>query len=99
VTIYTDRQVTLDSLRNNSIHTQIIADIRGKLQLNKQNWTIHFGWIKSHSGIEGNELADRLAKAAEADTAKLKIQYEKTTESTTATELMKERIAKWQSLW
>ena len=58
VATYTDSQVTLDSLRNNSIHTPIIADIRGKLQqLNKQNWTIHFGWVKSHRGIEGNKLA------------------------------------------
>ena len=98
--IYTDSQVTLDSLRNNSIHTPIIADIRGKLQqLNKQNWTIHFGWVKSHIGIEGNELADRLAKAATADTAKLKIEYDKTTKSTIAIELMKEGIAKWQRQW
>jgi hypothetical protein len=28
VAIYTDSQVTLDSLRNNSIQTPIIADIR-----------------------------------------------------------------------
>jgi ribonuclease HI len=33
VAIYTDSQVTLDSLRNNSIHTPIIADIRKKTQL------------------------------------------------------------------
>ena len=57
------------------------------------------GWVKSHIGIEGNEPADRLAKAAAADTAKLEIEYEKTTKSTTATELMKEGIAKWQRLW
>jgi ribonuclease HI len=48
VAIYTDSQVTLDSLRNNSMHTQIIADIRKKLQLTTQNWTIHFGWVKPH---------------------------------------------------
>jgi ribonuclease HI len=35
--IYTDSQVTLDSLMNNSIHTQIIADIRKKVQLTTQN--------------------------------------------------------------
>jgi ribonuclease HI len=60
--IYTDSQVTLDSLGNTSIHSPIIADIRGKLQqLTKQNWTIHIGCVKSHIGIEGNELADRLS--------------------------------------
>jgi ribonuclease HI len=100
VAICTDSQVTLDSLRNNFIYTPIIADIRKKIQqLTKQNWTIHFGWVKSHIGKEGNELADRLAKAAAADAAELKVEYKKTTKSTIATELMKEVIAKWQRLW
>jgi len=31
VAIYTDSQVTIDSIRNNSIHTPIIADIRKKV--------------------------------------------------------------------
>jgi ribonuclease HI len=67
VAIYTDSQVTLDSLRDNSIHTPIITEIRRKLLLTTQNWTIHFGWVQSHTGIEGNELADKLAKEAAAD--------------------------------
>ena len=79
VAIYTDSQVTLDSLRNNSIHTPIIAEIRKKVQ--------------QHTGIEGNELAERLAKEAAADD-KLKVEYEKTTKSTIATGLKKEGIAK-----
>jgi ribonuclease HI len=27
----------------------------------QKNWTIHFGWVKAHAGIEGNEVADKLA--------------------------------------
>jgi len=27
-------------------------------------WNMHFGWLKGHAGIEGNELVDRLAKEA-----------------------------------
>jgi ribonuclease HI len=27
-------------------------------------WTVHFGWVKEHARIEGDELADRLAKEA-----------------------------------
>jgi ribonuclease HI len=96
--IYTDSQVTLDSLRNNSIHTPIITDIRKQLQkLTAQNWTIHFGWVKAHIEIEGNELADRLAKEAAAGGDKQKIEYEKMTKSTMATRLKKEGLEKWQT--
>jgi hypothetical protein len=42
VAVYTDSQIILDSLRNNSIHIPIITDIRKKIQLTTPNWTIHF---------------------------------------------------------
>jgi ribonuclease HI len=43
----------------------LIETIRNKINvLTHLKWTIHFGWVKGHAGIEGNELVDRLAKEA-----------------------------------
>jgi ribonuclease HI len=64
-TVYADSQITLDSLRNGNIHTNIIEEIRKKLnEMMKTNWTIKFRWVKAHAGIRGNELADTLTKEA-----------------------------------
>jgi len=33
----------------------------------QQNWTTYFVWVKVHARIEGNEIADTLAKEADQD--------------------------------
>jgi len=64
-TIYTDSRTTLDSLKNSKIHTFLIEEIRKKLrEMGKINWKIQLCWVKAHVGIQGNELADTLAKKA-----------------------------------
>ena len=45
--------------------------------LTKQNRSIPFGWVKAHAGIEGNEVADTLAKEAAKDDEDRNIIYDR----------------------
>jgi hypothetical protein len=65
----------------------------------KQNWSMHFRWVKAHIGIEGNEQADKLAKEAAEDDGKRNIVYNRIPITTGATELKKERLTKWHRQW
>jgi len=56
-----------DSLKNKNKKNRnhLIEEIRKKsITLEKENWNIENTWIKAHAGHYGNELADKLAKAA-----------------------------------
>ena len=53
----------------------------------EQNWVFNFGWVKAHTGNEGNELADHLAKEAAEDEGVLYSVYDKTTLITVAADL------------
>jgi ribonuclease HI len=100
VAIFTDSKVTMDSLKNHSMHSFLIEEIRNKVRhLSILNWTIHFGWVKAHIGIEGNEAADKLAKEAAQDENDQNIVYSRIPATTVATEINKQGIIKWQRQW
>jgi len=57
----TNSKVTLDTLQNRNEHYILIENIRKAIK------TVLFNWVKAHIGIEGKEMADRLAKKAATD--------------------------------
>ena len=98
-TMYTDSRMTLDSLKNNNIHTFLIEEIRRKLmEMGKTNWKIQFCWVKVHVRTQGNELADTLAKEA-ATNADIKECYKKVPKSVVISELSEISVGRWQMDW
>jgi hypothetical protein len=55
--------------------------------------------VKAHTGIEGNELADTLAKEAAQDDEERYIVYDRIPISTIATRIEDEGLKKWQTQW
>jgi len=98
VAICTDTKVTLDSLKNNTIQSFLIEEIRSMVRsLTKQNLSIHFGWVKAHTAIEGNEVVDTIAKEAAQDDENSNNVYNRIPISTIATRIKEEGLKKWQA--
>ena len=94
--ILTDSRITLDSIKNVKNHNYLIEEIRKRLlKLERSNWTVAFSWVKAHTGIHGNELADQLAKAA-ARTRDKTPSYNRIPLSTLSSELEEETKQQWQ---
>ncbi|KAJ4440673.1 hypothetical protein ANN_08821 [Periplaneta americana] len=81
--------------KHNSIVEDILITIRS---LEENQWEIHFRWVKAHVGIMGNELADKLAKAA-AEDEDLQSIYNKIPKSTIKTEIQETGYHQWQNRW
>jgi len=97
--LYTDSRITLSLLENNRSHYRLIEDILKLVRFLQQNeWQIHFGWVKAHAGIDGNERADKLAKEA-AENENLEIIYNKTPKTTIIESIKHKEQEEWQIRW
>jgi ribonuclease HI len=62
----------------------------------KINWKIQLCWVKTHIGIQGNELADTLTKKAATKTDIIEC-CKKVPKSVVISELGEISVEKWQS--
>ena len=65
ISIFTDSLSALQSLKSGKSRTQpeILHNILKSIKsLQNKNLQVSFGWIPSHVGIIGNEIADQTAK-------------------------------------
>ena len=58
---------------------------------------MHFGWVKGHAGIEGNELVDRLAKGAAVEDGT--VVYDKMPREVIITRQKENGLHVWQWQW
>jgi ribonuclease HI len=96
--INTDSKMTLDSLINYTVHNILIEAVRNRVRhLTKQDWSIHFGWVNAHTRIEGNKVADSLAKEAAQEEGDRIYVYNRIPLSTVAYRVKEEGLKKWQT--
>lgn len=97
-TIFTDSRISIDSLKNANNHSYLVEESRKKIStLERANWTIELSWVKTHVGLNRNELADRLAKAV-ARNSDTEIAFNRIPPNTLYREI-EEAIRKWQKEW
>ena len=90
-------RISIDSIRNTKNHSHLIEEIRKKMtSLERANWNIELSWVKVHVGIVGNELADRIVKAA-ASNKDAKIVFNRLPLSTMISKIEEETKLKWQN--
>ena len=98
VALYTDSKITLDLLQNPFKRNRLIEFIRNKItDLENLRCFMHFGWIKGHTGIEGNEIVDKLAK--EAALKEGPIAYAKIPREVITTREKEYGLNMWQKQW
>ena len=71
VKFFSDSQAALQALKANHCSAQTTKDTHDALnKLGQDTKSVRLTWIKAHTGLDGNELADEYAKLGTTDTTK-----------------------------
>jgi hypothetical protein len=88
----------LDLLQNKFKLNRLKESTRNKLMaLAHLKWIIHFGWVKGHAGIEGNDLVDRLVKESAVEDGP--VVYNKIPREVIITREKEIGLHMWQQQW
>ena len=68
------------------------------MDMERDESKVEFSWVKAHAGQRGNELADRLAKAA-TSSKDIEECYNRIPKSTVTSELEEQCLKQWQNEW
>jgi len=97
--VHMDSKITLDAIANPRNHQHLIELIRDEVrQLEKDNWSIHFTWVKAHNNKIRNEIADQLAKKT-TSRRDGKTAYSRTPKSAVIKVIQEKGEFQWQSEW
>ena len=95
--IYSDSRSALQAIQKFGSTNKVVQEIYELIVgLSRRRVTVSFCWIPSHVGIEGNELADKAAKAAAANGVVRRLEVPDSDVIAYIKEKMKER---WEEAW
>ena len=81
ITIFTDSQSALGAIDKHKTNSKTVNSTISKLNKLGKNNTIKLKWVKAHVGLDGNEIADGLAKegstGTNADNLKIPLPHSK----------------------
>ncbi|GBM43947.1 hypothetical protein AVEN_251646-1 [Araneus ventricosus] len=93
VNIWSDSESSLQALKSFNVKSKITQEAQMTLL---ENARIRLGWVKAHTGIKGNEIADTLAKEATTDGIPASLPFPK---SFLKKQLLQLSLSRWQAEW
>lgn len=63
ITIYVDSQAAIKVLAKKTVSSKVVSDCRKALKKMADQHSVLICWVPGHSGVDGNEKADELARA------------------------------------